>query len=311
MNLSKQTVVSVTPLQINHPEYVYDLGIDDDTTNWFFANGILVHNSCYFLTHADNIDDATRIADEVADKVNDSFKAFMQDAFMCTPGFDDIIKCGREVVASRGIFVQKKRYTLRLVDLDGFRVDKMKTMGLELKKTTLPKYCQVKLTDFVYRLLKGEPWKVIECEIVEFKRSIMSSTDVLSFGIPKGVNGIEKWLAELELDPNANVPGHVRAAIMYNRLLKQYDDTISMELTSGSKLKLYYFKRPKGKFKSIALPTDIETVPQWFIDDILPDIDMQAQVERLVDMPLQNIFKAIQKTVPTPQTLFVEDAFEF
>ena len=292
-------------------EYVYDVGVDSNQYNHFFANGLLVHNSCYFLTHANGVDEAIEIGDDVADKVNKSFQGFMQQAFLCNPQYDDIIKCGREVVASCGIFVQKKRYTLRLLDLDGKRVDKMKTMGLELKKTTLPKYCQVKLTDFVYRLLKGEDWKAIERDIVDFKQQIISSNDIHSFGIPKGMNGIEKYTQDLVQDPDARVPGHVRASIHYNECLEKYDDTASMTLISGTKIKVYYLKKPQGKYKSIALPTDLETIPQWFIDDILPNIDRHGQVLRLVDKPLEHILSAIQKTVPTPQTLFVDEAFEF
>ena len=87
-------------------------------------------DSTYFLTHARNQEEAIMIADAVADKVNASYPAFMRDAFLCNPGFDDIIKCGREIVSDRGIFVDKKRYILHLVDLDGKPVDKMKVMGL-------------------------------------------------------------------------------------------------------------------------------------------------------------------------------------
>lgn len=295
-------------------EYVYDLGVNSKRYNYFFANDVLVHNSCYFLTHAHDLDSAIRIGDDVADKVNGSFQSFMQSAFLCNPKFDNIIKCGREVVASRGIFVQKKRYTLRLLDLDGKAVDKMKTMGLELKKTTLPKYCQNKLTDFVYRLLKGEDWKQIERDIVEFKQQILSSDDIHSFGLPKGMNGIEMYVQRLETaarDEKVRVPGHVFASIYYNQCLDNYGDTASLRLISGTKIKVYYLKRPVGKFKSIALPTDMEIVPDWFINDILPNIDRQAQVLRLVDKPLNNILKAINTEVPTPQTLFVDEAFEF
>ena len=39
-----------------------------------------------------------------------------------------MVKCAREVVAPRGIFVTPKRYVLWLGDLDGKRVDKLKAM---------------------------------------------------------------------------------------------------------------------------------------------------------------------------------------
>jgi len=86
-------------------------------------------DSTYFLTHATNEQDAIKIADAVAVKVNESFPAFMRETFMCSEGFDNIIKTGREIVSDNGIFVEKKRYILHLVNLDGKKVDKMKIMG--------------------------------------------------------------------------------------------------------------------------------------------------------------------------------------
>ena len=77
------------------------------------------------------------------------------------------------------------------------------------------------------------------------------------------------------------------------------------------KIKVYYLKRTFGKFKSIALPTDIDTIPQWFIDNFLPIIDREAQLERLINKPLEHILNAINKKVPSEQLLLVNDLLEF
>jgi len=97
-------------------------------------------DSTYFKTFADDHKSAVKIADAVAASVNSDYQRFMQQTFLCTPGFDNIIKAGREIVSDRGIFVEKKRYILHIVDLEGKTVDKMKVMGLDTKKTTIPKH---------------------------------------------------------------------------------------------------------------------------------------------------------------------------
>jgi DNA polymerase elongation subunit (family B) len=266
-------------------------------------------DSTYFKTYADNVEDATKIADRVAARVNASYEGFMRETFLCTPGFDNLVKAGREIVSDRGIFVEKKRYILHLVDLDGKKVDKMKVMGLDTKKTTLPAEVSGVLNRFIERFLKGESWESVSASIVEYKEELMSSTDPMRIGLPKGVKKIESYTAAFEEDFEARLPGHVAAAIYYNQSLKEYKDKVSMAITSGMKIKVFYLIGKHGKFKSIALPTDVEVVPQWFLDNFR--IDRDAHIERLVDNPLSNILKAIGKEPPSKQSMYADSLLVF
>jgi len=266
-------------------------------------------DSVYFKTFANNIEQAIEIGDGVADIVNDSFQPFMRDAFLCQPTFDNIIVAGREVISSRGIFVTPKHYLLKVVDKEGKRVNEMKIMGLDIKKTTIPYYIQKQLVDLLERFLDGEEWKVIAREVLVLKNTLEKEVDIYDLGLPKGVNKVEHYTSELSCDANARLPGHVRAAILYNRCVQQYKDTESPSITSGNKIKVFYLEQPIGKFKSIALPVDIEQVPQWFYEHI--QVSKYQQILRLVDNPLDNILKAIGKESPTKQSVFLEDTLEF
>lgn len=255
------------------------------------------------------LDEAVKRADKIADQVNEAYPDFMRDAFLCKPEYQGMVKCAREVVAPRGIFVTPKRYVLWLGDLDGKRVDKLKVMGLDTKKTILPKYIQDALNGFIERYLKGESWDNLAVDIVKFKETMLADRDLTELGLPKGVNKIEIYKAELESKGDAaRLPGHVRAAIFYNQKLEEFGDKQSMQISSGMKIKVFYLKRPEGKFKSIAFPVDEERVPDWFYK---MNIDVDLQVEKLVDKPLLNILKAIDKEPPTQQTLFVSSVLEF
>jgi len=266
-------------------------------------------DSTYFALFAENAEEAVVIADAAGEKVTASFQEFMRETFLCQPGFDDIIKAGREVVASRGIFVEKKRYILRVIDNEGEKVDKLKVMGLDTKKTTIPPAVGKKLNEYVGRLLKGEEWADIANDIVEFKHYIETTDDIMAIGLPKGVNKVEEYTTNLEHDPNTRLPGHVAAAIHYNKMIEQHGDRVSGAITSGMKIKVFYLTKKYGKFKSIALPTDLHDVPEWFLENFT--INRQMHIERLVDNPLGNIIKAIGKEVPTAQSLVVEDLLGF
>lgn len=255
------------------------------------------------------LDEAVRRADDIAEQVNASYPEFMEDSFLCTGDFRYMVKAAREVVSPRGIFVTPKRYVLWLANLDGKPVDKLKVMGLDTKKTILPKYIQVALNDFIERYLKGETWEQLQVDIVAYKNA-MHTRDLAELGLPKGVNKLEMYNDIYEtngaLDPHT--PGHVRAAMLYNQMLIEHDDRLSMKITSGMKIKVFYLRRPIGKFKSIALPVDEDVTPDWFKN---MNIDVDLQIEKLVDNPLKNILKAIDKAPPSNQSLFADSVLEF
>lgn len=300
-------------------DWVYDLTMDHPTQQWFFANNILAHNSTYFsvlhghdtshMSHEQALDLAVERADELAGTVNDAYPEFVKDAFLCTDDFSGMVKCAREVVAPTGIFVTPKRYVLWLADLDGKRVDKLKVMGLDTKKTILPRYIQDKLNGFIERYLKGESWDSIAGDIVGFKDYMKTELNVIDLGLPKGVNKLELYQKEYDqCGDAARLPGHVRASIYYNKLREQNGDTQSMAISSGMKVKVFYLTKPDGKFKSVAFPVDEDRVPEWFER---MNIDVDLQIQKLVDAPLLNVLKAVDKTPPTKQTLFVDSVLEF
>jgi DNA polymerase elongation subunit (family B) len=285
-------------------------------------------DSAYFSTYAENKREAVAIADAVGDKVNDSYQGFMQETFLCQPTFDDIIMCGREIVSDRGIFVEKKRYILHVVDKEGKASDEMKIMGLDTKKTILPKHVSDVLNKFIERLLKGEDWGSVAESVVAYKEELATTKDITRLGLPKGINDIEyfydktSFIKEAKKDKRTGktkVSGHVRAALHYNRSLKEFDDKVSMPIKDGMKIRVFYLMDTPAPYKlingeeidltSIALPTDLEVVPQWFLKNFR--VDIEAHIDHLVDHPLNNILKAIGKEPPSKQSLLVDSLLSF
>jgi DNA polymerase elongation subunit (family B) len=58
-----------------------------------------------------------QLYDSIADQVNESFPAFMEQAFHCPREAGELIKAGRELVASNSLFITKKRYAVLIYDL--------------------------------------------------------------------------------------------------------------------------------------------------------------------------------------------------
>lgn len=276
---------------------------DTDSTYFNALAGSDVSN----MSQAEKEELAVERADWVADQVNDAYPAFMREAFLCTEEYDKEVKCAREVVSPKGIFVTKKRYVLWVTNLDGRPCDYLKVMGLDTKKTILPRYIQDALNGYIERFLKGTDWDTIAKDVVSFKDEL-AKRKFIELGIPKGINKVETYTQNYEMDENTRLPGHVRASILFNQMLDEHGDTATMRVTSGMRVLLFYLARPMGKFKSIAIPADEEWIPEWFSE---MNISIETQIQKLVDDPLKNILKAIDRESPSHQTLFEATVVEF
>jgi DNA polymerase elongation subunit (family B) len=99
----------------------------------------------------------------------------MEQAFHCPRDMGELIKCGRETVADRGLFITKKRYAVNAIDIEGKRLDvegkigKTKATGLDLKRSDTPKVIQDFLLEILNKLLAGAGRDEIVERIREFK----------------------------------------------------------------------------------------------------------------------------------------------
>lgn len=264
-------------------------------------------DSTFFDTYADTLDEAKVVCGIVVKKVNDSFEPFVKEAFNSN---HNQINTGLDLIASRSIFIKPKMYIMHLDHFDGDDVDMMKVMGLQIKKTSIPKPIGIQLTKYVESLLKGENWREIQEKIVAYRDVILDSP-TMQIGLPKGIKGLEAYEDEWSKNPTCRLPGGHAAAIFYNTCLDQYGDTESLRIVSGSNMRVYYLTKKFGRFQSIAIPTDMKRFPPWFEEHFEELVDRTAQGIRLIDKPLSNILDAIGERIPTRKTLLFDSLVEY
>jgi DNA polymerase elongation subunit (family B) len=280
-------------------------------------------DSCYYICK-DAVDgpSAIKIADAAADFANAAFPAFMKEAFLCQPEFDVLIKAGREIVGERGLFQAKKKYIVKVIDLEGFAVDKIKSMGSEIKKADTPKVIQVFLKETVDMILNGKEYDDIVSYVNGQRIEIMkkNSLSVFSLGVAKQVNKLEKYLAEYlnpgtqkYLDKNSKmrgltIPGHVKAALNFNKALYHFDKG-SKEIHSGDKVVQFYLKKNEFGFEAMAFPSELSKFPDWFTENF--KVNTKLTEERMFDNKLGGIFQAWDKDVPSPQSVLTNSILSF
>jgi DNA polymerase elongation subunit (family B) len=249
----------------------------------------------------------------IADQVNDSFPGFMEQAFHCPRELGSVIRGGREIVASKGLFITKKRYALLYFDKENKRQDvngkpgKVKVMGLDLKRSDTPKVIQEFLSEILDDVLNGYQRDSIIEKIREFKYKFTERPG-WEKGSPKRVNNLTMYGAKEAREGKANMPGHVRAALNWNTLRRMNSDNYSMAVVDGMKTIVCKLKPNPLGWTSIGYPTDEQHLPQWFKELPFDDAEMEATV---VDGKVDNLLGVLDwdlvsatNTANTFQNLF-------
>ena len=207
--------------------------------------------------------------DKISDNVNDTFPDFMLVAFHCPKSRGGVIKAGREIVASKGLFITKKRYAVLYYDKDGKRQDvngkdgKIKVMGLDLKRSDTPEFMQKFLEEVLTKVLNGSGEEEI-LEMISSFRTEFKSRPGWEKGSPKRANNIAAYQEKERKEGRANMPGHVRASINWNTLKRMNGDKYSMGIVDGMKVIVCKVKENPLGFTSVAYPTDELRLPKWF-----------------------------------------------
>jgi DNA polymerase elongation subunit (family B) len=232
-----------------------------------------------------------QLYDSIAEQVNQSFPAFMEQAFHCPRELGSIIKGGRELVASRGLYITKKRYAVLIYDKEGKRQDingkpgKVKAMGLDLKRSDTPKVVQDFLSEILMDVLQGGMEQGVLDKIINFRQEF-TKRPAWEKGSPKRVNKLTYYSDLEKRQGKANMPGHVRAAMNWNRLKIMHNDNYSQKITDGQKVIVCKLKDNPLGYTSVAYPIDENHLPQWFLD--LP-FDHSAMETTVVDGKVENL----------------------
>jgi DNA polymerase elongation subunit (family B) len=243
-----------------------------------------------------NNDTCIQLYDTIADQVNESFPGFMEKAFHCPRQNGAIIKGGRELVASKGLFIKKKRYAVLIIDKEGKRQDiggkpgKVKAMGLDLKRSDTPKVVQDFLSEILLDVLTGAERESVIEKVRNFKLEFQKRP-AWEKGTPKRVNNLTKYTADEQRLGKANMPGHVRAAMNWNSLRRMHSDNYSMQIVDGMKTIVCKLRDNPLGYTSVGYPTDETHIPQWFKD--LP-FDQDLMEAGIVDQKVENLLGVLE-----------------
>ena len=245
-------------------------------------------------------EDTIAFYDTIAELTNATFAEFLQRTFNVPPERGAFMTAGRELVASTGLFIKKKKYAVLMYEKEGHRLDKngpgkLKIMGLDLKRSDTPKYMQDFLERLLLDLLTNEVKETMYENVKHFRRAFKDRPG-WEKGSPRKVSNLSGYAAKLKktqgVDLKSNnldkvrLPGHVLASMNWNTLCEMQHDHYATRITDGTRLIVCKLKQNSFGMTSVAYPVNEAHLPKWFQQ--LP-FDDEAMEETIVDNKISNL----------------------
>jgi len=185
------------------------------------------------------------------------------------------MKLKNELVISRGLFLAKKRYAIRVINNEGKDVDKIKYMGVEIKRSDFPSKSKEFLSELSELILKSDKISLTKLmEYVtrkeqEFMELIMNGDKRIARPVTYGKR----------LEDYKTIPQGVRAMETWNELMYDIHKTgnkaymywvqgIDLEKAPEELIEKYHkFVANGKKLEVIAIPDEEAKLPPYFIVD--------------------------------------------
>lgn len=169
---------------------------------------------------------------------------------------NQIINFKREKIISKKIILAKKKYADLTIDKEGkiYNPPKLDVTGIEIVRTSTPKFCREKLKDTLRFILENkERGKTIN-KIREIYNAFLKCK-IEDISYPRSVNNYTKYARPVQEYINfggvvypKSCPQHVKASINYNFLITKYN--LNLEpIGNGSKVK-YIKVNPKNELQT-------------------------------------------------------------
>lgn len=213
-------------------------------------------------------------------------------------GHQNLLSMKREVIVDSGIWMKKKMYVMSVLDSEGVRYPKakIKIKGLKTVRSTTSALTKSLLSRAFEIMLYGteqQIWTLVEEAEQKYAKATFDE-----LASPTGVNGLEKYIKR-----DKGIPGHVKAALTYNRLLEELQLTAYTPIRSGDKIRWVYLGPNPWQIESIA----VQRRPPAELN-IEPYISRVVILEKTFLKPLTDILDEL-KWSARPKTS-LEDLFE-
>jgi len=202
---------------------------------------------------------------------------------------DDPTQIGveREIISDRAFFVAKKRYAARVLDSEGVRFSLddpyIKTMGLEIARSSTPKWVKQKLQESISVILDNDQYGVRKWrDETKLQYQNQPLEDICAV---QSVNSLDYDLNE------KGVPQGSKAALAHNNWVKQQGLEGEIELLQpGEKYKRCYLLTP-NRFGTEIISFSDSKIAKIIAEDGI--FDYQTNFQKQFEQPLERMVESM------------------
>ncbi len=114
-------------------------------------------------------------------------------------------------------------------------------VGIEAVKSSTPEICRVAIKEALDIIMNGNE-KQLRKFVADYKETF-SKAEFEDVAKPTSVNGLEKYSSSTFIYDRP-CPAHVRAALLYNNIIKERGLDKAMPISNGDKMKFCYLRVP-------------------------------------------------------------------
>lgn len=213
----------------------------------------------------------------------------------------------RECIADVGVFLQKKRYVMHILDDEGIKLDKFKYTGVEVVRTTMPNSIKPYAKKIIETMLTTQSLKSTN-DILRETYDIFKSLSPEEIAFVMGVKGYEKYASKCkDFNIPKGMPIHVKSAYYHNHILNNILKSPKAEnISSGDKVRFLYVQQPnKFGIDSIGFKYNY---PQEFNN--LFKIDYEKMFEKILFQAIRRFYESVNWQIRKPTENVTAELFD-
>lgn len=151
----------------------------------------------------------------------------------------------RECIADVGVFLQKKRYVMHILDDEGIKENKFKYTGVEVVRTTMPNAIKPYAKKIIETMLMSQSLSKTN-KILNESYDTFKSLGPEEISFVMGVKNYDKYEPQCnEFNTCKGMPIHVKSSYFYNKMLSKLNTGNKYEeISSGDKVRYMYLEQP-------------------------------------------------------------------
>lgn len=231
----------------------------------------------------------------IQDYINDSYKELATYLNV----YEHKLHMKLEKIASRAIFLRKKKYIINVWENEGVRFSKPKLYitGIEAIKSSTPGFCRDKLKTALELVMNSDEQSVIDFIAKTREEFNTLSPEEISF--PRTVSYVDKFKCNTFIY-SSGTPIHSRGALLYNHYIKDKKLTNKYSLiNNGERVKYCYLKLPNPIRENVI--TFIQKFPTEL--GLNSYVDYNVQFDKSFIQPLKVILDVVGWDVEKRNTL--------